>query len=191
MAERGMTGARADAIELLVADHRGFEQQLDMLVRTGVADVRAREMLSRELIRGLTEHSIAEEEVLYPAIRDALPDGDALADDGIKEHQEVERVLTEIEKTDVASNRFAEMWAEVRDELAHHIADEEEKDFPQLRDRLDEERLMEMGAALAEAKEKAPTHPHPHAPSRTPFNVVANAGAAVFDRVRDRASETG
>ena len=187
MDERGVTGAKADALELLVADHRGFEQQLDLLLRTDVADVDARQALSRQLTRGLVEHSVAEEQVLYPAMRELLPDGDALADDGIEEHQEVERLLTEIEKIDVASQHFADMWAAIREDLTHHIADEEKKDFPALRDRLDAERLAQMGESLAEAKSNAPTHPHPHAPSKPPFNVVANAGAALLDRLRDAA----
>ncbi|HEX2848974.1 MAG TPA: hemerythrin domain-containing protein [Acidimicrobiales bacterium] len=189
MDERGMTGARADAIELLVADHRGFEQQLDLLLKTDVTDLEVREHLSRELIRGLIEHSVAEEEVLYPAMRDVLPNGDSLADDGIKEHQAVEVLLTEIEKIDAASQHFVDTWTKIRKDLAHHISDEEDKDFPELRRRVDEERLMQMGDALAEAKSKAPTHPHPHAPSKPPFNVVANAGAALMDRLRDKADE--
>lgn len=187
MEERGTTGAKADAIELLVADHRGFEQQLHRLLLTDVADTKMRETLSRDLIAGLIAHSGAEEQILYPAMRDVLPDGDALADDGINEHQEVERLLTDIEKIDVASHTFHETWAKIRDALAHHIADEEQKDFPALRARLDEERLMQMGEALADAKASGPTHPHPHAPTKPPFNVVANAAAGLVDKIRDRA----
>lgn len=79
------------------------------------------------------------------------------------------------------SKNFEKLMGEVR----HHVEEEVNELFPPLRSALGEQRLMEMGQHLAEAKGRAPTRLHPHAPDTRPADVAAGPVAAVVDKARD------
>ncbi|MDP9389263.1 MAG: hypothetical protein M3Q48_15440 [Actinomycetota bacterium] len=46
--------------------------------------------------------------------------------------------------------------------------------------------MAEIGDAMAQAREKAPTRPHPRAPDTPPGNVVAGTAASIADKARDK-----
>jgi hypothetical protein len=50
-----------------------------------------------QVIRELSVHAAIEEEILYPTVRESLPDGDELAQEGLREHQQVKEVLAELD----------------------------------------------------------------------------------------------
>ncbi len=83
-----MTGAKADAIEMLMTDHREVEQlfhQYEAATNNpGVAHHAA-----EDIIRKLSIHAAVEEQILYPAIARELIGGDEMASHAIDEHQEV------------------------------------------------------------------------------------------------------
>lgn len=80
---------------------------------------------------------------------------------------------------------LSENFEKLKGEVRHHVEEEENELFPQLRSTLGEHRLMEVGQQLAEAKRRAPTRPHPHAPDTPPASVAAGPVAAVVDKARD------
>ena len=58
--------------------------------------------------------------------------------------------------------------------------------FPKFWEVISATKLEEIGSKLAKAKERAPTRPHPHAPSTPPGNKIAGAVAGPMDRARDK-----
>jgi len=72
--------------------------------------------------------------------------------------------------------------------VRHHVKEEEEEYFPQVRDQLGRKALADLGDAMADAKKSAPTHPHPRSPDEPPGNAVVGAIAGVVDRVGDNLS---
>ena len=173
-----------DAIELLVADHREVDQMFAQ-IETGQGD---KDDLVRKVTKELSMHAAVEEQILYPAMRRALADGDAKVEEAIQEHQEVKEALAEIERMDSSGERqpkLLKLMADVR----HHVQEEENELFPEMRAAVSEDQLRAMGAEIAAAKKMAPTHPHPNAPSTPPGNIVAGAAAAVMDKVRDAVSD--
>ena len=92
---------------------------------------------------------MAEEEVLYSAVRKYVDGGDDLADKRIEEQAEAERQLADMEKLDPQS--WSSVFAELRDAVLQQAAEEEAHVFP----------------ALAHA-----THAHHHAPDTPPGNVL-------------------
>ena len=176
------TTTNEDAIELLTADHTEVEQmfrQIEALPDGGSSDA-----LVEGVIRELSVHAAIEEQVVYPAMRKSLPDGDTLVQQAIEEHQVAKETLAAIERADTPAERqplLTQLIASVR----HHVDEEEAELFPKLRASIGQAELQEMGAALATAKKMAPTHPHPNAPNTPPGNIVGGAAAAVVDKVRD------
>ncbi len=68
--------------------------------------------------------------------------------------------------------------------LAHAEA-EESTTFPLLERITTTDERQELGARYQKAKDRAPTHPHPHAPDTPPGNKLLGPVAAIFDRARD------
>jgi hemerythrin superfamily protein len=182
----GITGASADAIELLIADHRAVEQ-LFKQYNAAVNDAGVAKHAADEIVKELSVHAVIEEQVLYPTARKVLPDGDQLVGHALDEHQEVKELLTQVDGKDANDPQVRTAMGKIEKGVTDHVQEEENELFPKLREHCDQEHLQKMGQAMEKAKAIAPTHPHPGAPNQPPGNVVAGLGAAIIDKVRDAA----
>ncbi len=179
-------GTTTDAIELLMGDHREVEQLFEMMNKARQSgDVDQQRYVAEHVVEDLSVHAVIEEEVLYPAMRDALPDGDQLVEEALQEHQEAKELLTRIDGKDPQSEDASAAFDELVATIHHHVLEEETQLLPRLRGALGQERLEQMGKKMELARKAAPTHPHPHAPNTPPGNVAAGAFAAVVDKIRD------
>ena len=178
-----MATETTDAIQMLVEDHQRVESIFAEL-ESGTFNPDVRHDLISQMVEELSVHAAVEEQVLYPAMREALPDGDELVEHAIEEHQEVKDKLAEIEKLDEVP-ATSPVLRELIESVRHHVEEEEGEQFPKLRQAMSEEQLTKMGQAMDKAKKMAPTHPHPNAPNTPPGNVVAGAVAGVADRIKD------
>jgi hemerythrin-like domain-containing protein len=176
------TTATPDAIELLTTDHAEVEQMFQQVEAAPEGDVR--DQLVAGVIRELSVHAAIEEQVLYPAMRKALPDGETLVQEAIEEHQRVKEALSAIERADTPEERNPLLVA-LMGNVRHHVDEEETELFPKLRASVTTAEINEMGSKLASAKKMAPTHPHPNAPNTPPGNIVGGMAAAVMDKARD------
>ena len=180
------TGASSDAIELLISDHREVEQLFEMMkAARATGNIDEQRYVAEHVVEDLSVHAVIEEEILYPAMRDALPDGDQLVDEALEEHQEAKELLTRIDGKDPQSEDARAAFDQLVTSIRHHVDEEEGELWPRLRSALGQERLQQMGQKLEMARKAAPTHPHPHAPNTPPGNVAAGAFATVVDKIRD------
>lgn len=178
------TGASPDAIELVTSDHRGVEQLFRQLEAATTDDTRL--VIGQRIIEELSVHAAIEEQVLYPGTRRILGEDDLVAH-AIDEHDRLKQVLADLDGLDPSDDRFLGGFQLARQLVEEHVGEEESDLLPKLRDRGDPEDLQKMGAAMQVAKRIAPTHPHPHAPSTPPGNLVLGPVVALVDRVRDAA----
>ncbi len=176
-------GQARDLVEVLLEDHKAAEA---LLGRVGVAG-EDQSALFDELVHDLVGHEVAEEEIVYPALRAEVPGGDTLAEPRIAEQQKAEELLAKMEGMDRSGTEFAQSLAHLRDEALAHAQAEEAEVFPELRAHLSDQRSAALANAYRMAKATAPTHPHPHAPNTPPGNIAVGGIAAVADRVRDAA----
>ena len=176
------TTTQPDAIQLLTTDHAEVEQMFRQLESLPEGD--SRSALVGDVVRELSVHAAIEEQVLYPAMRKALPDGDHLVQEAIEEHQQVKETLAAVESADSPAERDPHLVSLIGN-VRHHVEEEETELFPKLRASITTAELQEMGGALASAKRLAPTHPHPNAPNTPPGNVVGGLAAAMIDKARD------
>lgn len=168
-----------DAIEMLTADHREVES-LFQQVEAGGAE---KDTVDR-IVRELSIHDAIERELLYPLVAEKVPtDGERLAEQSLDEHQDVARLLADIEAAGDAdrSSLLTELIRSVRD----HVALEEGPIFSKLRTVSEQSELLDLGQRLEDARSKAPTHPHPHTPRSAAGARVAGRAASAVDRVRD------
>ncbi|MGW4487368.1 hemerythrin domain-containing protein [Amycolatopsis sp. NPDC004368] len=181
------TKHESDLISVIVDDHRAVERVFTEL-ESGAGDTERRKDLVDHVVAELVRHSVAEEQHMYPAARKHLDGGDELADHEIEEHSEAEKVMKQLERLGPGDEEFEPLLAKLMADIRHHIKDEEEDLLPKLRSACSPDELRELGAKVLEAKEKAPTRPHPAAPDRPPANLVLDRGAAFVDKIRDALS---
>ena len=173
-----------DVVDELTADHREATALLDQILTT--TDPEARRDMADTVITELVRHSVAEEMYVYPVIQDTFPDGRKVVEHDIEEHKELERTMKELEGVKADDPRFDELVNELRRQLRHHVDDEENEQFPQLRARVPREKLVQMREQVDTAKKVAPTRPHPGAPNNQVFHKLVGPGVGLMDRVRDK-----
>jgi hemerythrin superfamily protein len=173
-----------DAIELLCHDHRMVEQLFRDYKAMG-SDNQRRGVVEI-IVRELSKHAALEELMFYPLAKKVLPDGDKEIDEHLAEHLSVKKTLAALDELSTGDERTGDLMAELQREIEHHVADEENDLMPKLREAVDQEALDELGKALDQAKQAAPTRPHPQAPDQLPGLVLAGPVAAIYDRLRDR-----
>jgi hemerythrin superfamily protein len=176
-----------DAITLLKQDHKTVEGLFKKFEKTGANAHVAQRDLAEKIIRELSVHAAIEEQVFYPAIREAVPDVEDTVLESLEEHHIVKWVTSELDSMQPDHERFRAKMTVLIENVRHHVEEEEHELFPEVRKAMGRKALAELGQAMEEAKETAPTRPHPKAPDAPPGNVVAGAAAAIVDKVRDAA----
>lgn len=148
-----------DPIVQLKADHQKMRGLLGELEETSEKATARREKLLATIEQELAIHTRIEEEVFYPAFRDAArkKDDAKLYYEAVEEHHVVDLVLPEIKGADVASEEFAAKAKVLKDLVEHHAEEEESEMFPRARKLMDREELRQLGEELARARETATT----------------------------------
>ena len=144
-----------------------------------------RESIVDMITVALSQHEASEQEYFWPAVRDALPDGDALAEQALQQEQEGKDTLTALGKADPDSEEFDDLVEELVHRLAKHVMFED-RVFLKLTEAMGEEQRKDLGSTIRQAEQRAPTRPHPHAPKKPAVAVkAAGAAAAAADKARD------
>lgn len=178
------------AIEVLKQDHRRVEQMFGQFQEAAASPERKQEIVN-EIIRELSIHAAIEEEILYPIVREVLPDGDELAQESLQEHHQAKQVLSDLDSMSPGDAQFDQSVGRLIEDIEHHVEEEESEMFPRLQEALDDESLADIGRELEEAKNRAPTRPHPTAPDQPPGIKAAGPAAALLDRLRDKIQGRG
>lgn len=145
-----------DAIALLKKDHekvRGLFAQLEKSAMRGGPKV---EKLVTQIESELKIHTTIEEEIFYPAFRDAVrsKDDKEMYYEAQEEHHVVKLVIPDVEGSQKSGPEFAAK-AKVLKELVEHHADEEEKEmFKSARKALSRAELQELGDRMAARKKQ-------------------------------------
>jgi hemerythrin superfamily protein len=175
-----------DVIELLIDDHQEVAALVEQLLAT--AEPEARRELADTLIGQLVRHSVAEETIVYPIMARHLPDGEQVVEHDTAEHKQLESIMKEMEDCSVGDDSFPSLVRRLRDVLQDHVRDEEDEQFPQLRQHVPLDELEAMGGAVQVLKQVAPTRPHPDAPNNMLFHMTVGPGVGLVDRLRDALS---
>jgi hemerythrin superfamily protein len=173
-----------DALEMLNHDHRMVEQ-LFRDYKSAKSDDQRRGVVE-VAIRELSKHAALEELMVYPLVKQAVPDGEQEIDHHLDEHMAVKKTLVELDEAGDDQDQMAKLMETLQQEIDEHVQDEEGELWPKLREAVDQETLDELGQVLDEAKKVAPTRPHPKAPTEPPKLALAAPVAALYDRVRDK-----
>ena len=147
-----------DACELLDADHIAVKHLFVDYARLAVlpeadATVAQRTALAMKICDELTVHAQIEEEIFYPALREALPDADALVDEATEEHQQAKQLIADIRAEWQASPVMDTLVSELNVAIEHHVKEERDELFPRAKAAPDLD-LVALGQQLLERQEE-------------------------------------
>lgn len=139
-----------NAIDLLKADHEKVKGILSQLSDSTDRALKKRVELLDKLEMEITIHTQLEEQILYPAFKEAGGKEQAeMYYEAKEEHRTVDSlVLPDLKATDPSTPEFAGRVKVVRELLEHHIEEEETEMFPQAKKLLGKAKLDELGEQM-------------------------------------------
>ena len=143
-----------NAITMLETDHRALKGLLKELDSTTERGVKTREQLFATIKGELTVHEIIEEEIFYPALR-SHPKAKDIVLEGYQEHHVVDLLMGELENLDVADETWGAKAQVMRENIEHHIEEEEGDMFVQARRVFDRGELDDLGSRMADRRRSA------------------------------------
>ncbi|TWP52611.1 hemerythrin domain-containing protein [Lentzea tibetensis] len=141
----------ADVVELILADHRRFEEMFrELRDRTS-----NRATVLGELAAVLVAHAEAEEAEVYPALKRYSAVENEEVDHGAEEHHEGnEKLLALMEVADTSSEEWEAKLEELVKATNHHLDEEERTILNDARSEVPAERKDELGKAFWEARNR-------------------------------------
>jgi hemerythrin HHE cation binding domain-containing protein len=143
-----------NALTLLEEDHAKMRRLLDDLESTTERGVKTREELYSTIKGELTIHELIEEEIFYPALKDH-PKAKDIVLEGYEEHHVVDLVMAELEGLDVDDESWGAKAKVMKENVEHHMEEEEGEMFKQARSAFDGHELEELGERMAARKTEA------------------------------------
>jgi hemerythrin-like domain-containing protein len=149
----GEGGGVMDAIQLLKDDHDKMKKLLTETEQTTERGAKTREELFTKIKEGLTVHEAIEEEIFYPALKDH-PKAKEITLEAYEEHHVVDMVMAEIEGVPFDDEKWSAKFKVIKENIEHHIEEEENEMFKQARDVFEKRELEDLGDRMMARKEQ-------------------------------------
>ena len=141
-----------NAIELLENDHKKVKKLLEQGDDTTENAVKARTELFAKIKREMEIHEAIEEEIFYPALKEH-PKAKEIVLEGYEEHHVVDQIMGELGDTAVEDERWGAKFSVMKENIEHHIEEEEDEMFKKARDVFSSDELDALGEKM-EARKK-------------------------------------
>jgi hemerythrin-like domain-containing protein len=140
-----------DAIQLLEHQHRELEDLFEEFEQAGEKARPRKEQLCQRISDALALHAAIEAKIFYPAARSARTDDlqEAAAD-----HLAANRIIAELLDIEVSDGQFEAKVKVLKEQVEHHVEEEEKELFPRAKKRLGRRRLEELGEEMEELAEE-------------------------------------
>ena len=140
-----------NALDLLEEDHENVKKLLEDLDSTTERGVKTRQELFARIKKEMQVHETIEEEILYPALKDH-PKAREVVLEGYEEHHVVDQIMGELEKVPFDDETWGAKLSVMKENIEHHIEEEEDDMFQKAREIFDQGELEELGAQMEERK---------------------------------------
>ena len=143
-----------NALTLLEDDHKKMRKLLDELESTTERGVKTREELYATIKGELMVHEAIEEEIFYPALKEH-PKAEDIVLEGYEEHHVVDVVMAELEGLPVDDEVWGAKAKVMKENVEHHMEEEEGEMFKQARAVFDRAELEALGERMVARKAEA------------------------------------
>jgi hemerythrin superfamily protein len=151
-----------NAITLLKADHATVKKLFEQEEKLSKSADDKKVALFEQIKAALEVHATIEEEIFYPAVKKARSEHvkDEVRE-GYEEHKQIKNLLAEISEITPSDETYNMKVKVLKEDVEHHVKDEEGEMFPDAKKFLGESRLKELAVELEERKQALETHPEP------------------------------
>ena len=143
-----------DALTLLKTDHTKVKKLLTELEKTTERGVKTRTELFATIKGELTVHEIVEEEIFYPELMCVAKLKDITLE-AYEEHHVVDLLMGELEALDVNDETWGAKALVMKENIEHHIEEEEGEMFRKTRQVFDRRELEDLGRKMEARKKSA------------------------------------
>jgi len=141
--------APKDAIALLKADHEAVSEMFTEYESARSDD--KKKALVAQICMALSVHAQIEEEIFYPAVKNALKDK-LLVPEATVEHAGVKDLISQIEGTESDSEMYDAKVKVLSEYVKHHVKEEQNEMFPKVKaSSID---IVELGTLMAARKDE-------------------------------------
>jgi len=138
-----------DALNLLKQDHRAVEKLFQNWERAG--DATEQHHICQQVCTELGIHSEIEEQCFYPGVRSMAGLEDKV-DESLREHVQVKQLCGQIAAMSAGDGQLQSRMTELKQAVEHHVKEEEQQMFPQVRETCDQQWLLGLGHAMEQQK---------------------------------------
>jgi hypothetical protein len=110
-----------DALQMLADDHRTVETLFEKYDNARSGSAKAK--IVRQICDELIIHAMVEEQVFYPAVRDAVEDD--MMDEAQVEHDSAKALILSLRNGDPADQYFEAKVSVLKEQIEHHVYEEE------------------------------------------------------------------
>jgi len=142
---RGAAGG--DPFAGLIEQHRTLLSLLDKMERLPASDWTKRKLAFLAFKRTIGKHAMAEEDIVYPLLKTEAERHEA-TQKLYREHASMKIHIFELESAIGQENEWRDAVLALRSEIEPHAREEEESEFPRLRELLDEKRTAELARKI-------------------------------------------
>lgn len=141
-----------DPFKLLKEDHKKVAKLFKEIEGAGERAIKTKENLFEQLKSELELHTQIEEEYMYPLLEEAEETKDMTLE-AYEEHDIVKTLIAEMEDEEVGSDVWSAKLKVMKENVEHHVSEEEEELFPEAEDVLSEEQMEQLAQSIMEAKQ--------------------------------------
>jgi hemerythrin superfamily protein len=143
---------RTNAVALLMKDHKAVSTLFEQLEHSKNDDHK-KKMVFDKIDAALRVHATIEEEIFYPALKQARAKNlKNEVGEGYEEHKQIKSLLEQLSSIAPTDETYDSKVKVLKEDVEHHVEEEETEMFPDARKHLGDERLEELGAELAARK---------------------------------------
>ncbi len=161
-----------DAIVMLREEHQQIRRAFREFERAKDATPKRRQTLVDRIIKLLTQHTHIENEVMYPRVRELVPDLEDDILESYEEHHVADVLIEELAALRPDDERFTAKAKVLIENVRHHMDEEESEWFPRVRAALGRNALQELGSELRAARKDAPEGPPGPGPLQKAVDAV-------------------
>jgi hemerythrin-like domain-containing protein len=119
----------SEAIALLKEDHEKVEKAFKQFEKLDREDAETSYRLAMTVCEELKVHTTLEEEIFYPAVREAIDDEDIMNEAAV-EHETAKMLIEQLENMQPDDPNFHATFTVLGEYVRHHVREEEGEMFP-------------------------------------------------------------
>jgi len=140
-----------DALSLLKHDHDEVKTLFSQFEKA--KDEAKQQQLCQQICMELTIHAEIEEQSFYPEVRRHEDMLDMVLE-SLEEHRQVKELIEKLKGMEPGNSRFEPDMKVLKEDVEHHVQEEEKEMFPQVKKAMGKERLEQIGQMLEQQKKR-------------------------------------